>query len=171
MKDKLKDTIMQILLHDINEIDLTEVEKTYINELPRDEVFIILKEIYLEQKDRFIQAKAYDAILSIEKLDKVQFLVDMFDNGPIEQKSTHCYELGYLDDQRAAEKLCAILLDDYNPNVRYIAATSLANFDDKTSVNTLEYACKHDFEENFEGISVSQMAAVALQRIQQRNRQ
>jgi HEAT repeat protein len=125
----------------------------------------ILLDIYDHEMDRYVRARAFRAILAIHDFDRVAFLINILEGSTVESQYNAGYELRYFQDPRAIAKLCSILLENQDPNMRYVAAESLASFNDVTAIRALEYARDHDTEEDYEGVSISETAKWALDKI------
>lgn len=171
MSDVVKHVIYQVLFNKSCDVDILDSDIELLNTLPVDSVVSILRDVYDNESDVYVRARAFSAIMSISKFDKVYFLMDILEKTPTTRHYNACYELRYFQDYRAMIKLCNILLINPDPNLRYIAAESLANFDDATVIQALETARDHDTGENFEGFPVSEMAEWALKKIHNRMNQ
>jgi hypothetical protein len=73
-------------------------------------------------------------------------------------------------DKCAVLKLCEIILNDDEPNVRYDAAEALTAIGDETAIPALEYVKEHDVGTDYEGRPVSDMAECTIQGIYKRSR-
>ena len=167
MQSDIEHTIHAIL-YDNPESDLSADDLNTLNALPIADVIPIIQMIYATETARNIIGKTYDAILGLQKLDKVQFFINFLNHKNSGRRATCCYTLGNYSDPRAIAALCTVLRSDPDPTIRYIAATALINNGDSTALAALAYARDHDFEEDFEGVPVSRMAGIALERIQKR---
>jgi HEAT repeat protein len=168
MSDSIKHTITRILYNDSKKVDLSESDIELLNLFPIDSVISILLNIYEHETDKYVRARAFRAILALHDFDKVAFLIDILDRAPVEWQYNACYELRYFQDARAVAKLCAVLLENSTPDLRYVAAESLADFDDLTAIQALEYARDHDTGEDYEGVPVSETAKWSLDKIRSR---
>ena len=171
MSESIKNTIMRVLNNQPNKVVLSDSETELLNSLPIDSVVPILLERYEHEPDGYVRARAFHAIMSLRDFDRVAFLIDILDRAPIEWQYNACYELRFFQDPRAAAKLCSVLLNSPTPDVRYVAAESLANFDDLAVIDTLEYARDHDIGEDYEGVPISETATWALGQIRNRTGQ
>jgi HEAT repeat protein len=160
--------VVLITVKSSSSVELTNSESEFLNSFPASKVIPVLQELFENETDPTIKSRAFDAILVIQEFDKVQFLVDVLNKLSSGWRAACCGELSRFQDKRAIAALCDVLLHDSDPDVRYTAAESLAINGDRTAVEVLEYAKKHDTGEDYEGFRVADMASEALEQIRSR---
>jgi HEAT repeat protein len=164
-----RNTVMHIIYNESFEVDLPPQDIDTLNALPVDNVVCVLRDIFDEEGDlTVVKSRAYRAILGMRDFDKVQFLLDMFERSSTDWQIAYCRDLARFSDSRAIAKLCVILLEESEPDIRYAAAESLAEVGDSTTLEALKYAQQHDIGTDYEGFRVADMASEALQKIQSR---
>ena len=127
-----------------------------------------MRDIFERESNAKVRGRAFYAILTIQGFDRVQFLLDLFEGSSIDWQIAYYEELSRFHDSRAIAKLCNILLEDSDPDMRYTAAESLAEIGDSTAIAALEYAQANDSGTDYEGFPIADMAGEALQRIRSR---
>jgi HEAT repeat protein len=168
MNDYVKDVVMQVIYKKSPIIDLSKQEIDLLNSLPADRLVSVLQDIFAKESNATIRGRAFFAILAIQAFDRVQFLLDLFEGSSIEWQIAYCEELSRFHDPRAIAKLCSILLEDSDPDMRYTAAESLAKIGDARAIRALEYARDNDTGNDYEGFPIADMASEALQKIRSR---
>jgi hypothetical protein len=168
MNDYIRNTITQIVYKNDLDINLSDAEIDLLNSLPVDEVAPILVTIFKQESDLDTKSRAYHGILALEHFDRVQFLLDMLESSSVDWYFAYCKDLAFFHDRRAMAKLCNILLEDPEPDLRYVAAESLAEMGDTTAIAALEYAQHNDTGCDFEGFPIAEMAGQAIQKIRER---
>lgn len=158
-------SIKKVIYNDPLNAELSSEDVDLLNSLPSDEIASILKSMFDVEKDFIVRSKIYEAILVLENLDTVQFLLDIFEQSPISWQTIYCRSLSKFKDSRAITKLCDVLLKSKDSNMRYVAAESLAEIGDSTAIPALEYAQKNDAGVDFEEFPISDMAREALIKI------
>lgn len=166
----MNNTIDDIVTKTINSIpvEITDGEAALFNSLPTDEVVSTLKKLIYSESSRSIASRAFDAVLKMEDFDKVQFLIDLADDYPQRWRIPCCRNLSKFQDKRAVDKLCHIVKNDDDPDVRYVAVESLGIIGDETTITVLDYVETHDDGEDWEGFRVRDMAQEAIKKIQDR---
>lgn len=165
MDDALRPILVPLLYTGSTEIDIAEQDLAPLYALPADAVLPILQAIHLRDPDIYVRARAFRTMMSMQNIDKVPLLLDMLESLPVRRQANICYELGELRDPRAAPKLCAMLLTNPDPDVRSIAAVSLADIGDATAIPALEYAQAHDTGSDYEGVPIAHTARWALEEL------
>ncbi len=149
-------------------VEITDGEADLFNSLPTDEVVSALKGLVNSELDRSIISRAFDALLKVDGLDKVQFLINLADENPQRWRIVCCRNLSRFRDERAIAKLCDTVKNNDDPDVRYAAAESLGIIGDETAIAALEYVEIHDNGKDWEGFRVADMASEAIKRIRGR---
>ncbi len=174
MSTSTRETIMSILYKRAPEVTLCEYEVALLNSLPPAESIPMLLAIFEQEADDRAQSRAFEAILAIEEFDIVKFLLDLLAQPSTDWRSSdwrlaYCEALSRFHDSRAIATLCKHLLEDPDPDMRYVAAESLGIIGDETAIEALEIARKNDKGRDFEGFPISKMAGKALRQIRSRN--
>ncbi|MEW6738081.1 MAG: HEAT repeat domain-containing protein [Acidobacteriota bacterium] len=159
--------VLQVIHHP-SDVELTATELNLLNSLPSDGVISALLTIFNEETDPTRRSRAYYALLNLQAFDAVQFLITLFDTSDVDWRYAYCCGLGEFHDQRAIAKLCAVLLNDEDSNIRYQAAEALGKIGDTTAITALEHAIQHDHGENFESLAIAKAAQASLQQIHNR---
>ena len=113
--------------------------------------------------------------MAIEEFDRVKFLLDLLAQPSTDWRSegwrwAYCEALSRFHDPRAIATLCKLLLEDPDPDIRYVAAESLGIIGDETAVEALKIARKNDKGRDFEGFPISKAAGQALRQIRRRKK-
>ena len=161
-------TVNNMIYKDSLDTELQESDISLLNSLPLEKVVSVLRTIFDKEHSSVVKSRAYHAILSIQKLDKVQFLIDTFGGASIDWQIAYCRSLAQFHDPRAITKLCKVLLENVDADVRYVAAESLSEIGDSTAVTALEHAQQNDTGKDFEGFAIADIARQALLRIKDR---
>jgi HEAT repeat protein len=161
--------VTSIAINNPSLVEITESDAEFFNSLPVSEVAPTLLEIFKTTTDPSVESRAFDALLKLKQFDKVQFLIDLFNKSSVDWRIACCRGLSRFQDPRAIVKLCDALLYDNDPDVRYVAAESLAIIGDHTAIAALEYAKAHDTGKDYEGFRVADMARQALEQIHARS--
>jgi HEAT repeat protein len=168
MNDLVKNATMQIIYKKSSVMDLSKQEIDLLNSFPVDKVVPTLREIFEKEDNATVRGRAFYAILTIQGFDRVQFLLDLFEGSSTDWQIAYCRELSRFHDSLAIAKLCNILLEDADPDMRYVAAESLAEIGDSTAIAALEHAQEHDTGTDYEGFPIADIAGEALQKIRSR---
>ena len=168
MNDYTSDVVIHILCKDTLDARVSEDEVVLLNSLPTEEIIPILQRVFYQEHDDVVKSRAFDAIVSIQAFDKVQFLLNLLNLSSPGWRAAYCEELSRFHDARAIAQFCEILEDDPDPDLRYVAAESLAKVGDSAATKVLKYAQKHDKGKDYEGFRVADMASQALQQIRKR---
>lgn len=148
---------------------LTETEFDFLNQLDDRETFNTLYTISCTESNKLLQSKAFQAILSLDEVDKANFLIMFFDQTTTwGWKCVCCRAMAKYQDQRVLSKLCTILFEDEDPDVRYVAAEALGENGDVSVVACLEHAVVHDKGQDWEGFAIAKAAQSSLEQIRQR---
>ena len=173
---KFPDEIILKMIKDPDPVEITYGDAELLNSfyaLPIDgidDIIPILKEILFQADDRLTEAsRAFDAIMKIDTLDKITFLIELYDTGSDSWRWICCEKLGKFNDQRAIDKLCEALLHNPDADDRYCAAEALFFNGNETAIKALEHARDNDLGSDYEGFMISKMASEAIQAIQARN--
>lgn len=161
-------TIKSIICNDSLDLDLPEADVVLLRSFPVDVAIPILRDIFDRETDPIVQSRAYRQILSFPDIDKVGFILDVFDKSTAGWQAAFCETLSHFHDPRAISKLCKVLLENKDPDVRFSAAEALAEIGDSTAVEALEYASQNDQSVDYEGFSISKMAHEALRKVRMR---
>lgn len=168
MNTSVNDMITSIIYTGSLEVELSEQDVTQLNALPMEQVVPLLRAIFEDEREMVAQSRAFSALLAIQGFDHVQFLVNLLDLSQFGWRAAYCRNLSEASDPRAIASLCAILHNDPDSDMRYIAAESLAVIGDLTAVAALEEAQANDTGTDYEGLRVADMARQALERIRER---
>lgn len=168
VNEYVKDAVMQIVYKKPPFIEPSSQDIDLLNSLPISEVVPLLRDIFDKEHNARMRGRAFYAILTIQGFDRVQFLLDLFDRSSVDWQIACCQELARFPDPRAIAKLCCILLEAADPDLRYTAAESLAAIGDATALPALDFAQQHDTGTDYEGFPVAEMAGEALQQTQRR---
>jgi len=163
--DHILTTINRIIYDSPLDADLQSTDVALLNSFPINEVIAILLDMFYREKDVIVKSKIYNAILSIKSFDTVRLLLDIFEQSSIDWRTVYCRSLSKFRDSRAIDKLCSVLFEGTDSNMRYVAAESLAEIGDSTAISALEYAQNNDIGEDFEGFPVAEMARDSLIKI------
>lgn len=167
----MNDSIKKIVTQTIENLpaEITESESALFNSLPQSAISSALKEVFYAATDKTIQSRAFDAILKLNSYDPVEFLIEVFDLCSFEWKDASCKRLASQKDSRAILKLCDILMNDDNPDIRYNAAESLGEVGDMIALGYLEHARTNDTGTDYEGFPISDVAEDSINKILARN--
>lgn len=161
--------VTSIAINNPSLVEITKSDAEFFNSLPVSEVAPALLEIFENTTNSTTRSRVFDALLKLEGFDKVQFLIELFDRSSDGWPAACCRHLSEFRDRRAIAKLCDVLLHDSDPDVRYVAAESLAIIGDHTAIEALERATAHDTGKDYEGFRVADMARQALEQIHARS--
>lgn len=164
----MSNSINDIVLKTIKSIpvEITNGEAILFNSLPTEDVVSTLKTMIHTETNTTITSRALDALLKVNNFDKVEFLINLYDQYPLKWNFTCCKELSKFQDKRAVKKLCDIALNDPDPSVRYVAIESLSVVGDETVIPMLEHVKAYDIGEDYEGFKITEIAAQAIKKIQ-----
>jgi HEAT repeat protein len=168
MNNHVKDVVMQVIYKKSPIINPSKQDIDLLNSLPVERVVPILRDVFDKESNPTVRGRAFYAILSVQGFDCVQFLLDLFEGSSIDWQIAYCKELSHFHDSRAIAKLCSILLEHSNPDMRYTAAESLAEIGDSTAMAALEHARETDTGTDYEGFPIADIASEAFQKIQSR---
>ena len=168
MNDYVMTAVDKIIYKDSLDTELSESDISLLNSFPAEEVVLALRVLFDKIHDDVVKSRSFHAILSIQKFDKVKFLIDIFEESSIDWQIAYCRALAQFHDSRAITKLCRVLLENTNADTRYVAAESLSEIGDSTATAALEYAQENDTGEDYEGFLVADMARQALLKIKNR---
>jgi len=167
----MNNTIGEIVTKTINSlpVEITEGEAKLFNSFPIEEVVPVLRTLVQDElTDPIIASRSFDALLKLDALDKVDFLIDLFDNSNQEWRLVCCQNLSKFNDSRAVEKLCNIVLHDPSPDIRFCAAESLSIIGGPAAIAVLEKVKDSDTGIDYEGFKIADMAAKAIEKIRTR---
>jgi HEAT repeat protein len=151
---------------------LSDDDRKLLTSVDRDRIVAALTGIFHRETRYAVgRRRAFQAALAIPSLDRVGFLIDIFNRAPIDWKTAICDELASFHDPRAVRMLCSALLTAKNPNVRYAAAEALALNGDATAIDALAYTAQQDRGKDFEGFPVAEAARDALEQVRSRLRE
>ncbi len=168
MEDHIQNTIKKVIYNNSLDSELPISDILLLNALSLDSTVLMLRDIFDREKDMIVKSRAFNAILSIRQFDKVQFLIDTFDESSIDWQIVYCRSLSRFYDSRVITKLCSVLLANEDPDVRYVATEALAEIGDSSATETLEYIQKNDNGRDFEGFPIADVAHDALAKIKKR---
>lgn len=155
----------QLILKIINSLpsDLSESQADFLNSLPHNIVIDVLVRIMLEDSNSMIRSRAFDGVLKLKKLDKVKFLIDLYDNYESEWGNVCCQEfVRFKNDPRVSKKLCNIALNSEDSDIRFNAIESLWKIGNISCLPTLKHIIKHDDGIDYEGRPIKQFAQKVL---------
>lgn len=143
-------------------VETTIGESKLLNSFSAKDVFNALQEIFDTETDSAIKSRAFDAILKLEELDKVHFLISLYEQSSIDWQIACCRNLTNFRDNRAIKKLCDIALTNDDPDVRLTAVESLAQIGDISAVDSLQTVSENDTGYDYEGFKVADIAEKAI---------
>ena len=130
--------------------------------MPAEKVIPYLKILFSQEKNATIRSKTFGALLALPKHDRVQYLLDIFEESSLDWQIAICEELGRLSpDSRSIVKLCSIASSAPDPDLRFAAVESLGNIGDHMAIPTLEHVSHHDKGKDYEGFSIAKEAHIA----------
>jgi len=163
------DDVVTRVIHNTSPTEITDGAAKYLNSLPAEKVVPALIKLFEAESDELARSRTVDALMKIDNLDKVAFLVERLDTmADLDWRYGIAMRLGDFPDPRAVEKLVEILRHDPNPDMRFVSAESLGQIGDASAIEALEHAAAHDFATDYEGVPVSRAAALALETIHAR---
>jgi HEAT repeat protein len=167
--DDLRSRLVSLVHGDLKAVEISDDQEEALNALPVDLVGPLLKEEFDRAGDPSARSRLFDAMLRLNGFDRVRFLLELYETNE-RWRMPCCEALGQFPDRRAVDKLCSILLTETDPDLRYVAAESLAIVGDDTALEALDHAAAHDRGEDYEGFPVSEMAADAASQVRARIR-
>lgn len=170
MTNKTAEIAEKIAYNSTNK-NLSEEEIVLINSFNKTDIISELKKIFFREKVySSAKSRAFNALLSIEMVDVVELIIDIFNKSSMDWRTFFCSQLALFQDKRAISKLTDVLLKDKNANVRYCAAEALGIIGDDTAIEAIKHAIEHDKGKDFEGFTVAEEALNSLQLINSRVR-
>lgn len=166
--DKAISAVQKVIYGCPTNAKLGDQDVKLLNSFSKERVVPLLREIFITEKDIVAKSKAYDALLVIKNYDVVQFLLDVFDQSSIDWQIVYCTTFSHYPEPRAITRLCRVLLEHPDPDVRYTAAESLGSIGDESAIVSLERACKYDEGVDFEGFTIAKIAHTAIVKIKNR---
>jgi HEAT repeat protein len=162
-----KSTLLD-LIEQSNEVRLNKYEVDFLNSMSSEKVLPVLESQFLSTSNSIKKSWIFDAILSIQNFDKVGFLIRMLELLSQDWKYACCRRLSKFNDSRAVHELCKILVESDDPDLRFIAAESLAEIGDEVSIITLQKTVENDKGVDYETFPISGAAQKAIDRIKER---
>jgi hypothetical protein len=166
MENQTKDMVNSIIYSNTISSNLSKEDMLTLNSLPTEGVYFTLKAIFLSESNRIIKSRAFGAMIGLEALDRVGMLFDLYKGSTIDWQIVYTKSLSQFKDDRAIKKLCEILLKARNSDLRFVAAESLAQIGDASSLPALEHAVQHDKGKDYEGFTIAEAASEAIKQIQ-----
>lgn len=166
--DQTLDTLRNMIYAKSLNSKIAKPDVRLLNTLPLNRSVALLQDIFDKESDSTVKSRAFHAILSIRKLDKVQFLLDVFDKSSIDWQIAYCRAFARFYDSRATKKLQQLLLECEDPDIRFVAVETLGEIGDSGVIEALEYAQKNDNGTDFEGFRIADVASEALTKIRDR---
>ncbi|HYE67790.1 MAG TPA: HEAT repeat domain-containing protein [Anaerovoracaceae bacterium] len=163
--DEIVKTIRAIIDQDLSDVDVLPAGVAVLQSYPADIVIPVLCDIFKETSNDYVQSRAYRQIITFPNFDSVQFLIEVFDQSDVNWQCAFCEDLSRFRDPRAVAKLCQIMLEHPNPDVRYNAAHALMVIGDTAALAALEYVSQQDEGVDFEEHPVADMAYTGLVKI------
>ena len=171
MNDNIQDIVKQIIYASPYIANPSDIELTLLKGMPAEKVIPYLKILFSQEKNATIRSKTFGALLALPKHDRVQYLLDIFEESSLDWQIAICEELGRLSpDSRSIVKLCSIASSAPDPDLRFAAVESLGNIGDHMAIPTLEHVSHHDKGKDYEGFSIAKEAHIAQEKIQTRLR-
>lgn len=147
-------------------VEITDGELVLFNSFPLHEVVPALKKLVKgESTNLAVASRAFDALMKLESFDQVNFLIEFFDESNVDWKLVCCQTFIKFPDKRVINKLCEIVLNEPEPDLRCSAVESLSVIGDKSVLDTLEKVKLEDKGMDFEGFRISDMAQEVIQKI------
>lgn len=145
--------------------DITDAEANFFNTLPLASTYTTLRKLVEEEKSEVLRSRAFDALLKLEELDKVAFLIDFFDNAEPGWALACCKRLAQFKDKRAVLKLMEIARNNDDPDLRYIAVEGLGDLGDESAIPTLTWVVENDDGVDYEGFEIREIAKESIRKL------
>jgi hypothetical protein len=120
-------------------------------------------------RGRYLRSRCFHAFLRLRGFDHIGFLTNFLATSQEAYwRISCCRQLSAFRDPRAVQALCAALLSDEDPDVRFAAAEALGEVGDATALEALERAAQRDTRENFESRPIAEVARTSIERTKAR---
>ena len=163
------DEFVEFVLTKYRDTQLYPSEVEFVNSFTLDDIVPILKKLFFEEEDDIMQSTWYRALLSLNEFHKVAFILELFETPEYaEWQYALTQDLSYSDDSRSVEKLCDLLANHDDSNIRFVAAESLEKVGNASSIAVLEYAIANDKGKDYYDCLVADAARDALKKVRER---
>ena len=116
-------------------------------------------------KDPSHSSRAFHALMILENFDQLSFLIDFYEGASSEWKWVCLGSLAKFNHPKAIAKLCDVLLNSREPELKLAAAESLEILANLESLFALKFAKDHDTSQDFNGASIAFAASKAIKKI------
>jgi HEAT repeat protein len=166
--------VINRIVEDTVSVEISGDESQILNSFPSEEVISILRQLFSEADDPIhksqllYKSRVFRSLLSIRVFDKVEFLIETLETSSEGWPEACCRNLATFKDPRAIEKLCQVVRESGNSDLRFTAVKALSTNGDASALETLKSAVLNDKGADFEGFPISEAAEKAIQEITSR---
>jgi HEAT repeat protein len=123
---------------------LLKSEISEINALDEIDISKSLIKLVRESASPSHRSRAFHALMILENFDQLNFLLDFYTTAPPGFDHVCLQSLEIFNHPRSIGRLCDVLLNSQEVELRFTAAEVLEKIADPTSLFALEYAMKND---------------------------
>jgi HEAT repeat protein len=138
-----------------------------LKKLSQDDLYHLLKEFVenIDVNDEKIAHNSAELIAVLMPDIGLDLLIDNLQNNYIPLRWDIVILLGDIGDKQAIPNLIKVLLKDPDPDIRIQATVSLSKLGGHEALQALKEVVDKDFEEDYEGRTVSECAKNAIKKI------
>jgi len=125
----------------------------------------------LNHKDSEIRSQAVELLLILDPDNYFDRILPLMED-PVDfvrLNLLNCIVLSKFYDPRIVGPVIKVLMKDPDVDVRALAAAILGNTGDPSAIPALKWATDHDFDKDYEGVTVSHIADKSIEKINQAN--
>lgn len=157
--------MIEKMVKNSNAAYLTQIEISQIRYLDAPSTSAVLLDILRDSKNASHTSRAFHALMILENFDQLEFLIGFYDESSDSGWKAACLRsLPNFNHPKAIAKLCDVLVNSDDLDLRFIAAEALEMIASPLSLYALEYARENDTGLNFNDESIAFMASKAIKK-------